>query len=70
MTINRDYRQKVATTVNWSVEYDEHHVAELLLTKTEMTFAETKNVILNEGGFVDDNGIIHKGTATNKIYTV
>ena len=33
----------------------------------KMPYAHVKMVIANEGGFIDDKGIIHKGTATSKV---
>jgi hypothetical protein len=31
-----------------------------------MPYAHVKMVIINEGGFIDNNGIIHKGLATEQ----
>lgn len=59
-----------SSTNNWSVELDGKSVLALAIVKPEMTFAEIKNVIINEGGYVDSNGIIHKGIAENKVYTL
>lgn len=61
---------RVLVTTNWSVQYDGHSVLELVGEKSKMTFAEIMQVIKNEGGYVDSNAIIHKGTAENKIVTL
>lgn len=54
-------------TNNWSVEYDRKPVLDLLNDKPNATYEHVKVVIVNEGGFIDDKGIIHAGTAENKI---
>lgn len=57
-------------THNWSVEYDNKPILLLVMNKPKMTYMEVLEVIQNEGGYVDSNGIIHKGTAENKVYTL
>lgn len=57
-------------TNNWSVIWDGSHVALLVMQKPKMSYAEVLNVIHNEGGYVDSDGIIHKGNAENKVYTL
>lgn len=62
--------EKVATTLNWSVEYDDKPVLLLVMQKPKMSYKEILDVIAAEGGYVDSEGIIHKGTAENKVYVV
>ena len=61
---------RIGVTYNWSVDYDEKSILVLLALKPKMTYGEILNVIINEGGYVDSEGIIHKGTAENKVYTL
>lgn len=70
MQIQKDYRQRKASTNNWSVEFDGKNILALVAVKTEMTYADIRNVIINEGGIIDNNGIIHRGTARNIVYEV
>jgi hypothetical protein len=48
----------------WSVDYDGKSVFDIMELWEKMPFAHIKMVIANEGGFIDDKGIIHKGIAT------
>lgn len=57
-------------THNWSIQYAGHSIIELCSNKPKMTLREIKVVISNEGGYVDSDGIIHKGTAEDKVYTL
>jgi hypothetical protein len=57
-------------THNWSVEYDDKPILLLIMQKSKMTYAEILDVIKAEGGYVDEKGIVHKGTAENKVYTL
>ena len=50
--------------VVWSVDYDGKSVFDVMEAWDKMPYAHIKMVIANEGGFIDDKGIIHKGTAT------
>lgn len=61
---------RIDITYNWSVDYDGKSILILLAKKPKMTYAEISIVIKAEGGYVDSKGIIHKGTARNKIYTL
>lgn len=61
---------RTIATNNWSVEYDMQSVVDVMLRRPNMTFETLSLVVTNEGGYIDDNGIIHKGTATNKIVEV
>ena len=61
---------KMAATLNWSVEWDNKPVLLLVMQKPKMTYKEILDVITAEGGYVDSEGIIHKGTAENKVYTL
>ena len=51
----------------WSVDFDGKSVFDLMEQWEKMPFAHVKMVITNEGGFIDDKGIIHKGSATTKV---
>lgn len=62
--------EKISTTTNWSVEYDNVPVLLLAMNKPKMTYGEIIDVIKAEGGYVDEKGIVHKGTAENKVYTL
>ena len=55
-------------TSNWSTRYDGHHVLELVMAHAKMSYKEMLNVIQNEGGYVDSDGIIHRGIAVDKVY--
>lgn len=46
--------------VVWSKEMDGKSILVLLAAYPKMSYAEILNVILNEGGNVDESGIIHK----------
>lgn len=56
-------------THNWSIEFDGKNVMGLVALKPKMTYAELLTVIRAEGGYVDSNGIVHKGTATDKLWS-
>ena len=58
---------KLMLTHNWSVDYEGRHVFELCALKPKMSYKEIKEVIINEGGFIDDKGFICAGSAVNKI---
>ena len=62
--------EKVSITLNWSVEYDNTPVLLLVMQKPKMSYKEILDVITAEGGYVDSEGIIHKGSAENKVYIV
>ena len=62
--------EKISTTTNWSIEWDNKPVLLLVMQKPKMTYGEIIDVIKAEGGYVDSEGIIHKGTAENKVYTL
>ena len=46
--------------VKWCRDFDGKSIIALCAFKPKMTFAEIKNVIENEGGSVDSQGIIHR----------
>ena len=52
--------------VIWSVDYDGKSVFDLMERWDKMPYAHVKMVIINEGGFIDNDGIIHKGLATEQ----
>ena len=54
-------------SVIWSIEFDNKSVFDLMEHWDKMPYAHVKMIIANEGGFIDDKGIIHKGTATSKV---
>jgi hypothetical protein len=54
------------TGLFWSKEYDGKSVLELMEKWPKMPYAHVKMVIENEGGFIDNKGIIHKGLATEQ----
>ena len=51
----------------WSVDFDGKSVFDLMEEWQKMPFAHIKMTIANEGGYIDDRGIIHRGTATRKV---
>lgn len=61
---------KIAITLNWSIEWDNRSILILMMRKPKMSYKEILDVITAEGGYVDSEGIIHKGTAENKMYVV
>lgn len=67
-TNNRVPPRGTSVTNNWSVQYNGMPIILLAFEKPKMTYAEILRVINNEGGFVDADGIIHKGTAENVLY--
>ena len=56
-------------THNWSIEFDGKNVMALVMLKPKMTYAEILIVIRAEGGYVDSKGIVHKGTAQDKLWS-
>ena len=52
----------VCAGVFWSIEYDGKSVFDLMEDKQKMPFAHIKMVITNEGGYIDEDGMIHRGT--------
>ena len=49
--------------VVWSVDYDGKSVFDLMEQWDKIPYTHVKMVIANEGGFIDDKGIIHRGIA-------
>ena len=58
MSLRSEY--EVVRSVGWSSEYDGISVLILMLQKPKMSLNEIRNVIENEGGSIDTDGIIHK----------
>lgn len=56
-------------THNWSIEFDGKNILALVMLKPKMTYAEILIVIQSEGGYVDSTGIVHKGKATDKLWS-
>ena len=52
--------EKQLVQIKWSVEFDGKPLMELLKYKHKMSYKDVLNVIVNEGGSVDENGIIHR----------
>ena len=52
------------------MEWDDKPILLLVMQKPKMSYKEVLDVITAEGGYVDSEGIIHKGTAENKVYVV
>lgn len=52
--------------VIWSVDYDGKSVIDLMSQWDKMPYTHVKMVIANEGGFIDNKGIIHRGLATEQ----
>lgn len=61
---------KVMATNNWSVEWDGKSIIDFMTEKAKCPYGHAKAVIENEGGYVDSDGIIHVGTAKNKIVEI
>ena len=59
-----------SVTSNWSVEYDNMPILLVVMNKPKMSYKEIVRVIQNEGGYVDSEGIVHKGSAEDKVYTL
>lgn len=60
--------ERTAVTNNWAIQYDGQHVFVVLANYPKMSFGEFKQVIVNEGGSIDEAGFIHRGSAENKVY--
>ena len=60
----------IRSSISWSVEFDGKSILALLALKPKMTYKEILEVIHAEGGYVDNNAIIHKGTAEEVLYTI
>lgn len=52
---------KYVAAVVWSEMFDGKSVIELMEHWDKMPYTHVKMVIENEGGSIDDKGIIHKG---------
>ena len=66
-THRRVLGKRIIATNNWSVQYDGQSVVAVMCLKDKMTFETLNRVVTNEGGYIDANGIIHKGTAEDKL---
>lgn len=53
--------QQEIVGVFWSKEFDGKSVFDLMEQWPKMPYAHVKMVITNEGGYIDADGIIHKG---------
>ena len=60
----------IGVTVSWSVELDGKSILSLLALKPKMSYREVLEVIHAEGGYVDGDAIIHRGTAKEVSYTI
>lgn len=57
---HRVYKEQKMYQTKWCREFDGKNILALVIAKPKMTYAEIKNVIVNEGGSVDSEGIIHR----------
>lgn len=57
---HRVYKDYTLYQVKWCREFDGQSILALVQAKPKMTFNEIKNVIENEGGSIDSDGIIHR----------
>lgn len=57
---HRVYKDQKMYQVKWCREFDGKNILALVIAKPKMTYAEIKNIILNEGGTVDSDGTIHR----------
>ena len=60
----------VGVTVSWSVELDGKSILSLLALKPKMSYREVLEVIHAEGGYVDADAVIHRGTAEEVSYII
>lgn len=44
----------------WSVRFDNQHIMMIMLEKPKMTVNDIITVIINEGGSVDKNMVVHR----------
>jgi len=51
---------RYVAAIVWSKEFDGKSVFELMEQWPKMPYAHIKMVITNEGGYIDDDGIIHR----------
>lgn len=58
---------KTIITYNWSTDFEGKSVMEILANKPKMTYKEILNVIKNEGGYINEDAIVCKGTARDKV---
>lgn len=58
--VHRHLPKEELKTVKWCREFDGKSIVALCIVKPKMTFNEIKNIIINEGGSVDNAGIIHR----------
>lgn len=61
---------KTTITSNWSVEWDGKSIIDFMTEKAKCPYGHAKQVIENEGGYVNKEGIIHIGNARDKIVEV
>lgn len=52
------------------MEWNGKSILDFMEAKANCPYGHAKQVIENEGGYVDSNGIIHMGTAENKIVEI
>ena len=60
----------IGVTISWSVELDGKSILSLLALKPKMSYREILDVIHAEGGYVDSEAVIHRGTAKEVLYTI
>lgn len=47
----------------WAIDYDGLNVVDVAADYEKMTAGEIKQVVINEGGIIDNDGTIHRGSA-------
>lgn len=57
---HRVFKDNKMYQTKWCREFNGKNILALVIAKPKMTFAEIKNVIVNEGGSVDSEGVIHR----------
>lgn len=58
------YAQRIPNQDVWSITYDGHTVAEVLLLHPQWSLARIVERIRVEGGFMDESFVIHRGKAS------
>lgn len=52
----------------FAIEYDGKCIVDMLTEKEHMTLSEARNLIVNEGGYVDEDGTVHRGSAQYQVH--
>lgn len=62
--------ERTSVTNNYSTEFDGKSILAIVALRPKMSYAEVLTIIKAEGGYVDENGIVRKGTARDKDWVV